>query len=181
MSTSRCLIVNADDFGRSPNINRGVRKAREHGIVTSASLTVRWPASAEAAAYARSHPELSVGLHFDFGEWIYRDNTWMRVGEVVALNDELALAEEVSHQLAKFRELMGKDPTHIDSHQHVHKSGPLASLLVNLACTLGIPLRHYSPEICYCGEFYGQTSNGFSLTENISADALIRIFSVLPP
>ena len=68
MST-RYLIVNADDFGQSRGINRGITEAHEQGIVTSASLMVRWPAAPEAAAYARSHGSLSLGLHFDFGEW----------------------------------------------------------------------------------------------------------------
>lgn len=56
MSTSaqsRFLIVNADDFGQSPGVNRGIIEAHEHGIVTSASLMVRWPAATEAAAYGR--------------------------------------------------------------------------------------------------------------------------------
>ncbi|MGA2658858.1 MAG: ChbG/HpnK family deacetylase, partial [Verrucomicrobiota bacterium] len=55
----RGLIVNADDFGLDPGVNRGIIKSHEYGIVTSASLMVRWPAAAEAAAYAREHPELS--------------------------------------------------------------------------------------------------------------------------
>ncbi|PYS69828.1 MAG: hypothetical protein DMF73_14065 [Acidobacteria bacterium] len=60
MIAQRYLIVNADDFGQSPGINRGVIEAHENGIVTSASLMVRWPAAAEAAQYARGHPDLSV-------------------------------------------------------------------------------------------------------------------------
>ena len=62
---ARYLIVNADDFGQSTGINKGVIQAHEEGIVTSASLMVRWPAAPEAAAYARNRPGLSVGLHVD--------------------------------------------------------------------------------------------------------------------
>jgi len=50
MFPQRYLIVNADDFGQSQGVNRGVIAAHEHGIVTSASLMVRWPAAIEAAA-----------------------------------------------------------------------------------------------------------------------------------
>ena len=50
----RRLIVNADDFGQSPGVNRGIIEAHQHGIVTSASLMVSWPAAAEAAAYGRA-------------------------------------------------------------------------------------------------------------------------------
>ena len=41
MALERCVIVNADDFDRSPGINRGIIDAREHGIVTRVSLMVR--------------------------------------------------------------------------------------------------------------------------------------------
>src|SRR3712207_7115710 len=50
-------------------------RSYEGGIVTSASLMVRWPAATEAAAYAREHRDLSVGLHLDLGEWVYREGT----------------------------------------------------------------------------------------------------------
>jgi len=110
MSTKRYLIVNADDFGHSSAVNRGVIHAYEHGIVTSASLMVRWPAAGEAAEYARNHPSVSLGLHIDFGEWVYRDENWVPVYNVVLLDDAMALRNEVSHQLAVFRTLTGKTP-----------------------------------------------------------------------
>ena len=81
------LIVNADDFGQSSGINRGIIEAHEHGIVTSTSLMSRWPGAVEAAQYARTHPELSVGLHIDLGEWEYREGNWLAVYTVVPLDD----------------------------------------------------------------------------------------------
>jgi YdjC-like protein len=50
MTAARYLIVNADDFGQSSGVNRGIIEAHEKGILTSASLMVRWPATEEAAA-----------------------------------------------------------------------------------------------------------------------------------
>src|SRR6185312_13088245 len=77
---SQRLIVNADDYGRSAGINRGIATAHEQGIVTSASLMVRWPDAEQAARYARERPALSVGLHVDLGEWTYQDgNGWLPV------------------------------------------------------------------------------------------------------
>src|SRR5207247_6198174 len=76
MSAQRYVIVNADGFGRSPGVNRGIVAAHERGIVTSASLMVRWDAAAEAAAYGREHPEFSLGLHLDLGEWACREGPW---------------------------------------------------------------------------------------------------------
>src|SRR5215469_1414329 len=100
MPSERHLIVNADDFGQSRGVNRGIITAHEHGIVTSASLMVRWPAAAEAAAYARSHPALSLGLHFDLGEWICRNGTWLPLYEVVPGGDAAAVVSEIGRQLA---------------------------------------------------------------------------------
>src|SRR5207247_11145801 len=59
----RDLIVNADDFGQSAGVNRGIIEAHERGIVTSASLMVRWPAANEATAYARRHQSLRSEEH----------------------------------------------------------------------------------------------------------------------
>src|SRR5215510_12014768 len=116
MTAKRYLIVNADDFGQSHCVNSGIIAAYERGIVTSTSLMVRWPAAVEAAAYSRQHPNLSLGLHVDLGEWAYRGDHWELLYEVVPFNDTTTVAEEVSRQLTTFRRLVGKDPTHIDSH-----------------------------------------------------------------
>ena len=59
----RRLIVNADDFGRSHSINEAVERAHREGILTSASLMVNEPETAEAVAVARRNPGLGVGLH----------------------------------------------------------------------------------------------------------------------
>jgi predicted glycoside hydrolase/deacetylase ChbG (UPF0249 family) len=171
--TDRALIVTADDFGRSAGTNEGVVRAHEHGIVTSASLMVRWPAAPGAAQYARDHPNLSIGLHFDLSEWTYRDEEWELVYKNGPAEQELAL------QLERFRELIGRDPTHIDSHQHVHRSEPAASLLAKAAGDLGVPLRERS-EITYCGGFYGQSGKGYPCPEAIEVDALIALIMRLP-
>jgi len=57
------LIVNADDWGLTPGVNRGIVRAFQHGIVTSASLLVTGSAFEEAVALARDFPSLDVGLH----------------------------------------------------------------------------------------------------------------------
>jgi len=177
----RYLIVNADDFGLSPGINRGIIEAHERGIVTSASLMVRWPAAAEAAAYGREHPNLSLGLHVDLGEWVYRNENWEHLYYVVATDDIAEVAGEVSGQLAAFRQLVGQDPTHLDSHQHVHRREPVHSLLRVLAATLGIPLRHYHAGINFCGQFYGQSREGEPFAAAITPAGLINLLTTLPP
>ena len=180
MSAKRYLIVNADDFGRSPGVNRGIIEAHERGIVTSASLMVRWPAAAEAVAFSREHRNLSLGLHFDLGEWAYRGGTWTPVYEAAPADDVTAVADEVARQLATFRRLVGKDPTHIDSHQHIHRMEPVRSVLVKIARRLAVPLRHCSSKVRYCGDFYGQTGAGAPLPDAISVYGLLEILVALP-
>jgi predicted glycoside hydrolase/deacetylase ChbG (UPF0249 family) len=181
MVAGRYLIVNADDFGQSYGVSQGIIEAHEHGIVTSASLMVRWPAASAAAAYAQKHSTFSLGLHFDFAEWTYRDATWVCQYEVVRGDDPQAVAEEIARQLAAFRLLVGRDPTHLDSHQHAHREEPFRSALIQLARELAIPVRHFSPDIRYCGNFYGQTGTGAPIPEAISVDHLTETLEGLAP
>src|SRR5262249_10887443 len=171
----------ADDFGQTPGVNQGIIEAHQHGIVTSASLMVRSMAAAEAAAYGREHPDFSLGLHLDLGEWIYRDETWAPLYEVVPLHDSCALEDELTRQLNAFRKLVGRAPSHIDSHQHVHREEPLRSLAVKVAKALAVPLRDCDAAVRYCGSFYGQNAKGFSFPEAISVAGLMDILSGLPP
>jgi len=181
MNSKRYLIVNADDFGQSQGVNRGIIEAFEKGIVRSASMMVRWPFAVEAAAYARSHRELSVGLHVDLCEWECREGTWSALYEVVDVDDPAAVEGEVFRQVDQFRDLMGADPTHLDSHQHVHKSGPAFSIIADVARRLNIPLRGSNDSIKYCGKFYGQSGDGCPYPEGISAEALLDTIRSLPP
>jgi predicted glycoside hydrolase/deacetylase ChbG (UPF0249 family) len=178
---TKYLIVNADDFGQSRGVNRGIIEACECGITTSASLMVRWPEAAAAAAYGRSRPSLSVGIHIDLGEWRYRDGEWLPVYQVVSANDRQAVAREITRQIEIFRQLLGRDPTHIDSHQHVHLREPARTVLLEISARLGIPLRHFSSSIRYCGEFYGQSTEGLPLPDLITIDQLIELITHLRP
>ena len=172
--------MNADDFGQSEGINFGIIEAFEKGIVTSASLMVRWPSAEAAACYVRNHPALSVGLHVDLGEWAYCQGQWISLYEVVQRDDSAAVTEEVHRQLTTFRNLMGCEPSHIDSHQHVHRADPIRSVLMKIARTINVPFRLHS-NVQYCGEFYGQMGDGASLSDQISIKALENLLTQLLP
>jgi len=180
MSGERILIVNADDFGQSEGINRGIVEAHRRGIVTSTSLMVRGNAATEAVALGRDCPALSLGLHLDLGEWVFRDSAWVPRYQVVPLDDQQAVRAEMARQLASFQRMTGSEPTHIDSHQHVHLKEPVRAIAQECAEALRVPLRRCRPAIRYCGDFYGQGSDGSPLPDRISVDGLLRILADLP-
>ena len=180
MTEERRLIVNADDFGRSDGVNAGIIHAHESGIVTSASLMVRWPAARDASSYSKANDKISVGLHLDLGEWQFNNGQWVPLYLVVELDDAAAVKVEVMRQLRLFREMTGRDPTHLDSHQHVHEREPVRSVAIDLSRSLGLPLRHHASGVRYCGAFYGQTTDGEGLLESISPSALQALLSELP-
>ena len=175
----RRLIVNADDLGQSPSINAGIEQATRDGIVTSASLMVRWPSAASAARWAASHSEVSVGLHFDIGEWSYLDGEWSEVYRFVDPDDSRAVRDELENQLETFERLVGHGPTHLDSHQHVHRSEPVRSCMLDVARSIGVPLREELGPVTYCGSFYGQSGKGEPYPEGITEVALLAILDGL--
>lgn len=179
MEPATYLIVNADDFGYTRGVNRGIVEAHEHGIVTSASLMVNQRAAEEAVAYARDHTELSLGLHVELRRWRLRRLPWRPSARADARLRE-AVAIDVRAQLDRFRRLVGADPTHLDSHQHRHRHEPARSILLDLANELGIPLREFDARVRFCGDFYGQIS-GRPWPQGIRPEALIDLLGRLPP
>lgn len=135
----RQLVVNADDFGLSPGVNRGIIEAHEAGSVTSTSLLANAPPPGFADAIARAHraPRLGVGLHANFtvgapvaprtaveSLWDPRTGAFYPLSRLVrrALARQIEprhVALECAAQLAALQS-EGIAVTHIDSHRHVH-------------------------------------------------------------
>lgn len=127
----RVLIVNADDFGLSKGQNYGIIEACKNGLVTSTTALVNGAAIGHAAQLSRCVPELAVGMHFvlTLGEPLSAMPGLTREGRLgkwiwqMAEEDSLPL-DEIAHELEcqyrRFVELFGHEPTHIDSHHHVH-------------------------------------------------------------
>jgi predicted glycoside hydrolase/deacetylase ChbG (UPF0249 family) len=155
--TIRPLIVNADDFGLAPAVNAGIADAFRAGCLSSASLLVTAPAAPQAAAIARAHAGLGVGLHFnltfgtpaaapddvptlldDDGRFLTRSHLARRL--LLRRVRAAELVAEIEAQLARMASL-GLAPTHIDSHQHVH-AFPLVFDAVAAQCrALALPMR----------------------------------------
>lgn len=175
------LIVNADDLGLDIVVNEGILAAHATGIVTSASLMVRRPAAADAAGRAIRAPGLSVGLHYDLGEWVRSGDAWTLRNASADPDDRSSVEADVAGQVAMFERLMGRAPTHLDSHQHVHRTGAVKSVILEVGGRLGVPVRHFTPGVRYEGGFYGRTSRDEPAPEYIGVEALVRILDRLEP
>src|SRR5881409_988392 len=156
------LIVNGDDFGASPGINRGIMEAHLHGILTSTSLLVKTEWAEEAAVLSSAAPDLSVGLHVDVRSEL-REHA----------PDSQRLRESLQGQFCRFEELMGRPPTHLDSHHNVHRDPRALPHLLELAREHALPLREHSG-VRYFSKFYGQWG-GETHLEQISVENLARM------
>jgi predicted glycoside hydrolase/deacetylase ChbG (UPF0249 family) len=179
MAAERHLIVNADDLGYTDGVNAGIFEAHSRGVVTSASMMVRRSAAADAARLSGDHRGLAIGLHIDIGQWDYERGEWTLAYAHCSPEDETAVEGECAAQLEAFRALLGRDPTHLDSHQHVHRAEPVASVAARMASQLGVPLR--GAGIRYEGGFYGQTGKGEPYPEGISLEHLLELIRLLRP
>jgi predicted glycoside hydrolase/deacetylase ChbG (UPF0249 family) len=159
----RLLVVNADDLGLSPGVNQGILEAHASGIVTSASLMVNRPGAEPAAALLGAHPALSVGLHFE------EDG-------IHDLDEPVQVAELFAAQLERFRDLTGGDPTHVDSHHHVHNEDERLDLFRALADPLGVPLRH-DGRVAYIGGFWAQSEVGVTNLGYIRRPFLVHLIA----
>jgi chitin disaccharide deacetylase len=143
---TKYLIVNADDFGASRGLNRGILECYTRGVVTSASLMVTGRAVHEAVAISRDYPGLSVGLHWD---------VWGEGERQFDIADVPAVRREFCRQVEEFHRLMGYMPTHIDSHHHLHRRPELLPVFRELVEPLGVPLRGETG-VRFIGGFYAQ-------------------------
>jgi hopanoid biosynthesis associated protein HpnK len=151
----RRLIVNADDFGRSPSINQAVLRAHREGILTTASLMVNEPAADEAVRLARENPRLGVGLHLALvcgatalsrkqipclteGDGRFSDNPaaagWRYF---FTARCKTELRAEIEAQVVKFQ-ATGLPLDHVNGHLNMHLHPVVFKILIDNAERWGI-------------------------------------------
>jgi predicted glycoside hydrolase/deacetylase ChbG (UPF0249 family) len=119
----KLLVINADDLGYDPEIDRGILEAHARGLVTSATAMVETPFA--RAALAAAPATLGLGLH-----------------AVLAPGASAAEAEATLRaQLARFEDLRGAAPTHLDSHRHAHAAPAVLDAFGAVALERGLPVR----------------------------------------
>ncbi|MFF3022201.1 chitin disaccharide deacetylase [Gottfriedia sp. NPDC057948] len=146
------LIVNADDFGYSKGVNYGIIEAHLNGIVNSATMMMNMYAVEHGIELAKLHPTLGLGVHLvltagkplltglqtivdqngDFLKNSYwYDNPVINVEEV---------EKEWDAQIQKFLSY-GLNPSHLDSHHHVHMTPILHPVIAKLSQKYNLPVR----------------------------------------
>jgi hopanoid biosynthesis associated protein HpnK len=143
------LIVNADDLGLTPGVNRGVLRAFQDGIVTSASLLVTGSAFEDAVGLARQNPGLDVGLHLalveersvlgrevlptlvdEMGRFPSTSSEFFRRAFLGRIRGD-EVEREIAAQMARFQRT-GLRLSHLDSHQHLHMFPPVFKIVRRL-------------------------------------------------
>jgi len=185
------LIVNADDFGLSPEVNAGIMRAYRDGILRSASLMVAEPAAPAAAELARENPGLDVGLH----AVVCRGRSVLdpsRLGAAVQSSGEFidnpvgagmryffdrsmrtAMTDELRAQVERHLELVGY-LNHIDGHLNFHVHPLFADILVDLAVEYKVPCIRLPRERVMTTLWLRQDNAARKLVESIIFRTLSR-------
>ena len=153
----KCLIVNGDDFGASHGINLGVIEAHEQGNPDERQHD-GGPARPARKQRASAHAIRASVSAF----------TWSSNRAPIPPPEA-----EIERQLARFIELTGRSPTHIDAHHNVHRDADLLPAFLAAAERHGLPLRGHCG-VRHIATFYGQW-DGETHPEQVGPDALARI------
>jgi predicted glycoside hydrolase/deacetylase ChbG (UPF0249 family) len=133
----RKLVVNADDFGFTRDVNRGIVEAHRYGILTSTTLMATGAAFDDAVALARQNPALDIGVHLVLvGEPPF-PITMPQLVRAVLLG-RIPVYEELRVQIRRILDA-GLEPTHLDTHKHTHLLPPVLDAVARLSEEYKIP------------------------------------------
>jgi chitin disaccharide deacetylase len=132
------LVVNADDFGYTRDVNAGIIKAHTQGILTATTLMANGAAFEDAVTLARTNPELDVGCHLVLvGGYSLLNEGRMLPQTVPELLKLLALRriDSYSELRAQVEKILaaGLNPTHLDTHKHTHLAPQVLDAVARLA------------------------------------------------
>lgn len=147
------LIVNADDFGFTKGVNKGIIKAHKKGTVTSCTAMVTMPAIYHAKKLAKKYPTLKIGLHLNITlgkpltncPTLTKDNGMFykpKENPDISKFKKEEIKQELLAQYNLFITIFGRKPTHLDSHLYAHQIYDVVSEIVyEFAKEKGIPVR----------------------------------------
>jgi predicted glycoside hydrolase/deacetylase ChbG (UPF0249 family) len=138
------LIVNADDFGFTRDVNEGIVEAHRHGILTATTLMANGAAFEDAVALARANPTLDVGCHLVLVQGMSVADPSRELpatlGELTRalVRRNLPVYDELLAQVRKIVRA-GIRPTHLDTHKHTHLLPPVLDAVARIAHEFRIP------------------------------------------
>lgn len=137
------LVVNADDFGFTRDVNDGIVAAHRQGILTATTLMANGVAFDHAIELAKANPELDIGCHLVLvgGRSLVSASRDLPK-DVPSLLRELALRrispyDELRAQVERIV-ATGIQPTHLDTHKHTHLAFPVLDAVARLSEEFGI-------------------------------------------
>lgn len=137
------LVVNADDFGFTPDVNEGILAAHRDGILTAATLMANADAFEDAVRLAKLHPSLDVGCHLVLVGGRSLLPPWRMLPRslshlLIAISfRQIRIYEELAAQVRRTLSA-GITPTHLDTHKHTHLVPAVLEAVVRLAKEFGI-------------------------------------------
>lgn len=140
---TRKLIVNADDFGFTSDVNAGIIEAHRRGMLTATTLMANGAAFEDAVRLARETPSLDVGCHLVLvgGCSVEPPHRALpaSLGELVRMVTlkRLAIHAELAAQVRKIV-TAGLTPTHLDTHKHTHLLPPVLDAVARVAEEFGV-------------------------------------------
>jgi predicted glycoside hydrolase/deacetylase ChbG (UPF0249 family) len=127
----KTLIVNADDFGYTRDVNQGILEAHRRGILTSATLMATGAAFDDAVRLAKATPTLDIGCHLVLVGEAGFPPTVPQLVQAVLLG-RIRIYEELRRQVQRILDA-GLRPTHLDTHKHTHLLPPVLEAVARLS------------------------------------------------
>jgi predicted glycoside hydrolase/deacetylase ChbG (UPF0249 family) len=187
----RRLIVNADDFGFTRDVNEGIVHAHRRGILTSTTLMANGGEFAHAVLLTKEHPMLDIGVHVALvgGRSLSRPGKALPASPYQLVFDRsLDIEREVDLQVKRVIDA-GIRPTHLDTHKHTHLLPRVASAVAAAAKRYQVrwvrrPLPYVGFRSAQLLERAGQRMPdrllGFRETGKLDLPALLRLLKTLP-
>jgi len=135
--SSKRLVVNADDFGFTRDVNRGIIEAHQDGILTATTLMATGPAFEDAVRLSKENPALDIGVHLVLVGSSPFPATVAQLARAVALR-RIRPYEELSAQVKRIVDA-GLQPSHLDTHKHTHLLPPVLDAVARISEEFRIP------------------------------------------
>ena len=132
----KTLVVNADDFGFTRDVNEGIVHAHRSGILTATTLMATGEAFEHAVELARETPSLDIGCHLVLVGSPGFPSSVPQLVRAVALGS-IPIYRELKRQVTRILEA-GIVPTHLDTHKHTHLLPSVLDAVARISEEFGI-------------------------------------------